>query len=187
MCGLKRKKDLTAVSGLDHFFGFIYGHNPPGPKGLHKAIIQYEGPMFPVDYQTLFSLLADDSLLSTFCQQHPQVQIVIRFRMFFNTRFPGRFLELANILSLFRNTLLCERLPVRFRTSVNVQVARLSRHAAKIHLPPNLRVSIVHNSGFNAGDLQHPLVTEQNWLPGTSPAQIKEMADVVEKVFHEGL
>jgi hypothetical protein len=184
--GLER--DPTAVSGLDHFFGYIYGHEPPGPKGLKKAIIEYEGPTFPVDSQAFFELLADDGLLSTFCKQHPHIQIVVRFRMFFNTRFPGRFLYLANIFSLlFRNKLIYAGLPVLFQSSLNVEVARLTPHAVKIHLPENLRISIMHDSEFSARDLRDPEITKQSWLLGTSSAQINELADVATRVFNEGL
>jgi hypothetical protein len=94
-------KDITAVTGLDHFLNFIYGCGTPGPKGPRKAIIQHEGLVCGRDVDNIFQILADDSLLSTFCRQHPKVQVIIRFRVMCTNLFnPGKHLEFTNLFSL---------------------------------------------------------------------------------------
>jgi hypothetical protein len=87
-------RDVTAVTGLDHFFNLIYGWGAPGPKGLRKVDIQYEGS------DDMYKILADDSPLSTFCQDNPRVQVIIRLRMMFTIYVnPGKHLEITNLFS----------------------------------------------------------------------------------------
>jgi hypothetical protein len=142
--------DVSAVTGLDHFFNFIYGCGAPGPRGLRKAVIQHEGSMHGRDLDDPFRILADDSFLSTFCQQNPRFQVIIRFRvMFTNHVNPGKHLEIANLFSLLpRGRLAHQAPPVRNPSWVYDEATRLVPRASNIHLPPNSHISTMIDGEF---------------------------------------
>jgi hypothetical protein len=176
-------RDVTAVIGLDHFFNFIYGCGTPGPKGLRKVDIQYEGS------DDMFMILADDSPLSIFCPDNPSVQVIIRFRvMFIMIVNPGKHLEITNLFSLlFRGRLAHKAPPVRTSGWGYAEAARLAPRASRIHLPPNLRISTMIDEEFCVEHIRVDDITRRFWLPDLTTAQIKEMVAAARMAFREGV
>jgi hypothetical protein len=164
--------DITAVTGLDHFPNFIYGCGAPGPKGLRRVVIQYEGPMTGGDLHGIFKVLADDSRLSTFCRKNPKVQVIIRFRVMITSLVnPGKHLDFTNVFSLpLRQRLAHQISPARNQASMYAKAARLPPHAVNVHLPPNLRLSTMIDEEFRAEHVRLDDMTQQYWLPNVSSA-----------------
>jgi hypothetical protein len=176
-------RDVTAVTGLDHFFNFIYGCGAPGPKGLRKVDIQYEGS------DDMFRILADDSPLSIFCRDNPGVQVIIRFRVKFTmTVNPGKHLEITNLFSLlFRGRLTHKAPPVRTPGWVYAEAARLAPRASNIDLLPNLRISTMIDEEFRVEHIRFDDITRRFWLPDVTAAQIEEMAAAARMAFRQGV
>jgi hypothetical protein len=179
----------SVVSGLDHFMNFW--STSQFATRLEKVIIYFGKIVDRRSLDTIFNLLDDTSHLSTLCRSHPKVTIIIRFRWILTNMF---IRPLAIVTDFLHHQLRGSHLHVIPGMCWQTHVyfwhlrSKVMASANKIHLPNNLRISVMHALDFQ----ESPSISFREDLLETLPQgsftdpQIDEMIGVVKKTLEEG-
>ncbi|KAF1848572.1 uncharacterized protein K460DRAFT_403855 [Cucurbitaria berberidis CBS 394.84] len=177
------------VSGVDHFLMFFLRYGTLRLLSSKRAIVQYERSVNkPAD---IFNFLADRSLLSTICRQNPDMTVIVRFRYIGTTHLKAaEYFKFTNIYSLlFRGSLVHKSLPLRYPQFVLPMAKFLAQQVVDIHLPANLRLSLMCEKKFSVSGLRQDILrdTESFQLENTTSAQIEDLLAIAKKAFEDGL
>tara|TARA_R110002003_G_scaffold104_31_gene8470 strand:- start:3385 stop:4266 length:882 start_codon:yes stop_codon:yes gene_type:complete len=179
---------LTRVTGLDYFLDCLTHPDFPALDFLTKVVVQYKLRYWSCKWK-IFRILDDDSLLSQVCRQKPRLTVIVRFR---SGCVPLSIKTYIMVTHVFAELLRGTRLEIphhffdNFEAEVEMIRNRLLSNERETPLPPNLRVSVVHEEALTQAALQQSFEGCAP-LQGFDEAQVMDLMQFTRQTFEAGI